>query len=141
MIRFLRILGLCVALFPGCVVLALTPEKKPPECGKGSFENIKGKKYTLIRSYKGKESQDSFKIHISETCEVDVQKDLTPLGVKAFTLRDPKSSSGAILVLDTIYETPAGEPVSCSAPLAEFESLEFLCPRAKSLTYALVPRE
>ena len=92
MIRLLPVLGLCLILCPGCIALALAPEKTMPECGKGTFENIKGKEYTLIRSYKKEESQDSFKIQISEYCEVDCQKDLSALGVKAFSIRDPNGA-------------------------------------------------
>jgi len=139
--RFVLII-LVAGLAPNaaCVLLALG-EGKVPVCDGISFDNINGKRYILTRAQSGVSSETGLRFNITKDCEVDYKKDLTHLLVKSIEIRDPRSSSGAIVVIHTVLEDKAGEEVTCTAPLVEFEPLEFLCPTAQNLKYVLTPQE
>jgi len=125
---------------PACVFLALG-EKQIADCSGISFDNFNGKRYELVRTQKQDHSRWQINFNITKDCDVDYKQDLTGLGVKSIEIRDSRSASGAIVVIKTVFENKSSDAVTCTAPLVEFERMDFICPEQKDLSFALVPLE
>ena len=125
---------------PACVFLALG-EKHVPECSGISYDNFNGKRYELVRILGQNQLRRQIVFNITKDCDVDYRLDLTSLNVKSIEIRDSRSASGAIVVIKTTFENKSSDPVSCTAPLVEFEKLNFICPDRRDLSFVLVPLE
>ncbi|HUU00959.1 MAG TPA: hypothetical protein VM425_05925 [Myxococcota bacterium] len=123
-----------------CVFLALG-EKQIADCSGVSFDNVNGKRYELVRVQKQDRSRRQIDFNITKDCEVDYKQDLTGLSVKSIEIRDSRSASGAIVIITTTLENKSSDPVTCTAPLVEFEKMDFICPEQRDLSFVLAPLE
>ena len=110
-------------------------------CESTYFDNLDGQEYTIIRHKKGVASEHSLTFNISGNCRIEYGIDLTHLGIDSMVIIDARSATGAIVLLKTTTVDNRGNLYTCSAPLVEFETLEFLCPpELGGISYQLVPQ-
>jgi hypothetical protein len=124
----------------GCVFL-VHGEKQMTVCESTYFNNIDGQEYTIIRHKNGVASEGLLTFNISGNCRIEYGKDLTHLGIDSMVITDARSANGAVVLLYSTTVDNRGNLYTCSAPLVEFETLEFLCPpELGGTSYQLVPQ-
>jgi len=113
------------------------------ECEGSVLDNIDGRAYRLTLTEQGASRTHSATLDIQrDDCSIRPPQDLTPMGVERLLIKNPRSAKTASVVIETELRNKQGEPITCSAPLVEFETLDFIClPQAKGRRYLLEPLE
>ncbi len=138
------ILAVFGLLAGGCVYCPwLAKAGDVDECEGNVLDNIDGKDYRLTLTQAGTRRTHSATLNIERgNCSVTTPQDLVPFGVEGMRIKHPRSASKASFVIYTELRDADGEPIACSAALAEFEPLDFICPpQAKGRRYKLEPIE
>ena len=136
------VLWLAGGLGAGCMLCPwLAKEAEARECQGSLIDDLDGKDYRLTRIAAGAIQIRSLTLRIQpDDCSVAPPQDLSALGVVGLQIKNPRSASSASLVIQASLPGQPRRQVNCSAPLVEFEALEFVCPpEAGDLRFVLEP--
>lgn len=111
------------------------------ECEGNLLDNLDGQAYRLTRIQSGTSRTHSLTVQIDrDECSISPGSDLSSLGVLGLRIINPRSAETATVILTTSLKDSKEEQVKCTAPLAEIDAMEFICPPAAGdLKYVLGP--
>ena len=111
------------------------------ECEGNLLDNLDGQAYRLVRIQAGVSKAHSVNTKIDrDECSISPDLDLSSLGVLGLRIINPRSAETATVVLTTTLKGRNDDPIKCTAPLSEFDAMEFICPpEAGDLRYVLGP--
>jgi hypothetical protein len=111
------------------------------ECEGNLLDNLDGQAYRLTRIKAGASRTHSLTMQIDrDECSISPGSDLSSLDVLGLRIINPRSAETATVILTTTLKDRKEDQVKCTAPLAEFDAMEFVCPPAAGdLKYVLGP--
>jgi len=132
--------GLSACLCP--VKSDTVSEKNVLDCDTSFYHDLSGSLYRVSRMHGDDQKEHWVTLRITKNCDVLYSEDLSPLGIRSFSIKNPRARSGPLLLMRINEQDMAGKPIICSAPLLENASMHLICPiMGGQVSYLLEPME
>lgn len=145
MLRLTVILSLC--LFTACLCpiksdTAAAGAQPRLNCDTEFYNDLNGSLFRVSRMHGESKKEHWVTLRITKNCDVLFNEDLSSMGIRSFNIKDPRASTGPILLMRINQTDMAGKPIICSAPLLADQSMHLICPiMGGQVSYLLEPME
>lgn len=111
-------------------------------CDTEFYADLNGSLFRVTRMHGDAKKEHWVTLRITKNCDVLYSEDLAPMGIRSFSIKDPRASTGPVLLMRINEMDMAGKPIVCSAPLLANQSMHLICPiMGGQVSYLLEPME
>jgi hypothetical protein len=116
--------------------------KTKADCDTEFYNDLSGSLFRVSRIQGKTKKEHWMTFRVTKNCDVLYPEDLSPLGIRSFNIKGPRSSTGPTLLMRINESDMAGKPIICSAPLFADKPMHLICPiMGGQISYLLEPME